>query len=91
MFLSLTTLNTDAFRGQSYRTELQLLVVGFLILFRGFFSFPLFAHDCIIFPHAVLHQSCPEEQTDLCEAPWTALHIYLHAALLNKRGGPREP
>lgn len=91
MLLSLTMLNTDAFRGQNYRTELQFLVVGFLILFPGFFSFPLFVHHCIIFPHAVLCQSSPEEQIDLCEAPWTMLYIQLDAALLNKRGGPREP
>lgn len=91
MLPTLTMLNTDAFRGQNYRTELQLLVVGFLILFPGFFSFPLFEHHCIIFPHAVLCQSYPEEQIDLCEAPWTVLHIQLDAALLNKRGDPREP
>lgn len=60
--------------------------------FSWFFFHFLYLYIIASFsPHAVLHQSCPEEQTDLCETPWTVLHIQLDAALLNKRRGPREP
>jgi len=81
-------LSTDAFKGKNVTAELWLLFVGYVI----FFLLPLFVCSCIIFPFAVLHQCCPEQQADPWGAPWTLLHTQHDAALLNRRwGGLRKP